>query len=70
MLEKYLFLEVFNYLVKGVYPVGADKSYKHGLRKHSKFSANEDGRLVYIGGQKKASESVKGKRIAMINERH
>lgn len=58
--EKYSFSEVFDYLAKGVYPVGADKSYKHGLRKRSKFFAHKDGRLVYIGRQKKASESVTG----------
>ena len=31
----------------------ADKLYKHGLRKRSKFFMHEGGRLFYIGGEKR-----------------
>ena len=65
--RKYSISEIFEYLEKGVYPAGADKNYKHGLRKRSKFFMHEAGRLFYNGGQKKG-ESLTGKRLVIANE--
>ena len=50
---KYAFSELYEYLVHKTYPAHADKLYKHGLRKRSKFFMHEGGRLFYIGGEKR-----------------
>ncbi len=55
---KYTFAEIFEYILHGQYPVEADKSYKHGLRKRSKFFALEAGRLVEIGKEESRESSV------------
>ena len=48
---KYTFSEIYDYVVHKTYPSHADKLYKHGLRKRSKFFIADGGRLYYIGGK-------------------
>ena len=48
---KYTFSEIYDYVVHKTYPSHADKLYKHGLRKHTKFFTADGGRLYYIGGK-------------------
>ena len=50
---KYAFSELYEYLDHKTYPAHADKLYKHGLRKRSKFFMHEGGRLFFIGGEKR-----------------
>ena len=50
---KYAFSELYEYLAHKTYPAHADKLYKHGLRKRSKFFMHKGGRLFYIGGEKR-----------------
>ena len=50
---KYQHSEVENYLRSGSYPEDADKRYKSGLRKRSKFFVLEGGHLHYVGGKDK-----------------
>ena len=38
---KYTFSEIYDYVVHKTYPPHADKLYKHGLRKRSKFWTEE-----------------------------
>ena len=49
---KFGYSELYEYLANKTYPAHADKLYKHGLRKRSKFFMHEGGRLYYIGGEK------------------
>ncbi len=63
--EKFSFEEIFEYLACGQYPPGADKPYKHGLRKRSKFFAHEEGRLYYLGGKKK--QGATGRRLVVMD---
>ena len=49
---KYRFSELYEYLAHNTYLANADKVYKHGLRKRSKFFMHEGGRLFYTGGEK------------------
>ena len=51
---KYTFSEIYHYVVHKTYPSHADKLYKHGLRKRSKFFTADRQRLYYIG--RKGSE--------------
>ena len=46
-------MEIYEYLAHKTYPMHADKVYKHGLRKRSKFFMHEGGRLFYVGGEKR-----------------
>ena len=48
---KYTFSEIYDYVVHKTYPSHADKLYKHGLRKRSKFFTADGERLYYIGGK-------------------
>ena len=48
---KYTFSEIYDYVVHKTYPSHADKLYKHGLRKRSKFFTADGGRLHYIAGK-------------------
>lgn len=41
------------YLNSGVYPGGATKQEKHGLRKRSRFFIEDAGHLHYVGGKVK-----------------
>ena len=52
--RKYTFTELYNYLSRREYPPDASKQYKLGIRKRSrKYFIIDEGRLYYIGGQKK-----------------
>ena len=51
--RKYTFSELYNYLSRREYPPDASKQYKLGIRKRSKYFIMDEGRLYYIGGQKK-----------------
>ncbi len=69
--EKYTFAEIFEYLLHGQYPVEADKSYKHGLRKRCKFFTQEAGRLYYIGGERKGKATAadsNARRLVVISK--
>ena len=55
--EKYS-SEMFDYLVHRKYAPDADKVYKHGLRKRSRFFVHEEGRLYYVGGGKAVKRLV------------
>ena len=49
---KHTFSEIYDYVVHKTYPSHADKLYKHGLRKRSKFFTADGGHLyLYIGGK-------------------
>lgn len=51
--ETYSYSDIANYLSSGIYPAGANKATKSGLRKRSKFFTMEGGHLHYIGGKVK-----------------
>ena len=51
--SSYSFADLKHYLVEGLYPDGADKQAKLGLRKRSKFFVVQAGHLHYIGGKVK-----------------
>ena len=48
---KYTFSKIYDYTVHKTYPSHADKLYKHGLTKRSKFFTEDGGCLYYIGGK-------------------
>ena len=50
---RYKYSDVANYLSSGIYPAGANKATKSGLRKRSKVFTVEDGHLHYISGKVK-----------------
>ena len=52
---KYTFSELYDYLSRREYPPDASKQYKLGIRKRSKYFITDEGRLYYIGGQKKST---------------
>ncbi len=67
--QKYSFEEIFDYLTCGHYPPGADKQYKHGLRKRSNFFAHEEGRLFYLGGKNKQGATERRLVVMDVGER-
>ena len=48
---KYTFSKIYDHVVHKTYPSHADKLYKHGLRKRSKFSTADGECLDYTGGK-------------------
>ena len=52
---------------KKKYHAGADKNYKHGLRKHSKYFVHEAGRLYFVGCQRKSASPTE-KRLVVLDE--
>ena len=66
---KYSFSELNEYLAHNTYPAHADKLYKHGLRKRSKFFMHEGGRLFYIGGGKRKENGKPRLVVESVDER-
>ena len=48
---KYAFSDIYNYVADNTYPAHADKAYKRGLRKRSKYFSADGGRLYYVDGK-------------------
>ncbi len=67
--SSYSFEEIFDYLTCGHYPPGADKQYKHGLRKRSNFFAHEEGRLFYLGGKNRQGATERRLVVMDVGER-
>ena len=65
--EKFSFKEVFEYISKGEYHIGADDNYRWSLRRKAKNFAVNTERLYYIGNQegKKKPENQTNEQAAL-----
>ena len=65
--EKFSFKEVFEYISKGEYPIGADDNYRRSLRRKAKNFVVNTERLYYIGNQegKKKPENERNEQPAL-----